>query len=80
MLQYTGNLKALVAQLDRAFGYEPKGRGFESRRARHDCRRKGCKTKKHEKRIVFHAFLLFKHRKRAFMKSEAKKYFRAAFL
>ena len=25
---------ALVAQLDRAFGYEPKGRGFESRRAR----------------------------------------------
>ncbi len=26
---------ALVAQLDRAFGYEPKGRGFESRRARH---------------------------------------------
>ena len=25
---------ALVAQLDRAFGYEPKGRGFESLRAR----------------------------------------------
>ena len=25
---------APVAQLDRAFGYEPKGRGFESRRAR----------------------------------------------
>ena len=30
------------------------------------------RQKKHEKRIVFHAFLLFKHRKRAFMKSEAK--------
>ena len=26
---------ALVAQLDRVFGYEPKGRGFESLRARH---------------------------------------------
>ena len=26
---------ALVAQLDRAFGYEPKGRGFESLQARH---------------------------------------------
>ena len=26
---------ALVAQLDRAFGYEPKGQGFESLRARH---------------------------------------------
>ena len=26
-------LYALVAQLDRVFGYEPKGRGFESRRA-----------------------------------------------
>ena len=25
---------ALVAQLDRAFGYEPKGRGFESLQAR----------------------------------------------
>ena len=24
-----------VAQLDRVFGYEPKGRGFESLRARH---------------------------------------------
>ena len=24
---------ALVAQLDRAFGYEPKGRGFESLQA-----------------------------------------------
>lgn len=24
-----------VAQLDRAFGYEPKGRGFESSHARH---------------------------------------------
>lgn len=26
---------ALVAQLDRAFGYEPRGRGFESLRAYH---------------------------------------------
>ncbi len=25
----------LVAQLDRVFGYEPKGRGFESLQARH---------------------------------------------
>ena len=33
---------------------------------------KAARQKKHEKRIVFHAFLLFKHRKRAFMKSEAK--------
>ena len=45
----------------------------------HDCRRKGCKTKKHEKRIVFHAFLLFKHRKRAFMKSEVKIIFYGCF-
>ena len=28
-------MHALVAQLDRAFGYEPKGRGFESLQARH---------------------------------------------
>ena len=28
-------LRAPVAQLDRAFGYEPKGREFESLRARH---------------------------------------------
>ena len=27
-------LCALVAQLDRAFGYEPKGRGFDSLQAR----------------------------------------------
>jgi len=33
---------------------------------------KAARQKKHEKRIVFHAFLLFKHRKRAFMKSEAR--------
>lgn len=26
---------ALVAQLDRALGYEPRGQGFESLRARH---------------------------------------------
>ena len=26
---------ALVAQLDRVFGYEPKGQGFESLRAHH---------------------------------------------
>ncbi len=26
---------AAVAQLDRVFGYEPKGRGFESSRPRH---------------------------------------------
>ena len=34
MLLYISIKFALVAQLDRAFGYEPKGRGFESRRAR----------------------------------------------
>ena len=34
MLIYISIKFALVAQLDRAFGYEPKGRGFESRRAR----------------------------------------------
>ena len=28
-------LYALVAQLDRVFGYEPKGQGFESLRAHH---------------------------------------------
>ena len=28
-----GSLDALVAQLDRVFGYEPKGQGFESLRA-----------------------------------------------
>ena len=27
--------RALLAQLDRAFGFEPKGRGFKSLRARH---------------------------------------------
>ena len=27
---------ALVAQLDRVFGYEPKGRGFEPLRAHHE--------------------------------------------
>ena len=27
---------AFVAQLDRAFGYEPKGQGFESLRAHHN--------------------------------------------
>ena len=27
---------ALVAQLDRVFGYEPKGQGFESLRAHHN--------------------------------------------
>ena len=30
-----GPMNALVAQLDRAFGYEPKGQGFESLRAHH---------------------------------------------
>ena len=35
-LQYKLNLGyALVAQLDRVFGYEPKGQGFESLRAHH---------------------------------------------
>ena len=29
------NTYAPVAQLDRVFGYEPKGRGFESLQARH---------------------------------------------
>ena len=33
---------------------------------------KAARQKKHEKQYVFHAFLLFKHRKRAFMKSEAR--------
>ena len=28
-------IPALVAQLDRVFGYEPKGQGFESLRAHH---------------------------------------------
>ena len=35
-LSYTHkNIKALVAQLDRALGYELRGRGFESSPARH---------------------------------------------
>ena len=36
---YSGSQEAayaLVAQLDRVFGYEPKGRGFESLPARQD--------------------------------------------
>ena len=33
---------------------------------------KAARQKNHEKQYVFHGFLLFKHRKRAFMKSEAK--------
>ena len=32
-------------------------------RGSHDCRRKGCKTKNHEKQCVFHGFLLFKWQK-----------------
>ena len=31
-----------VAQLDRVFGYEPKGRGFESLQARHKKRDNSC--------------------------------------
>ena len=33
MLKIFKTIFALVAQLDRAFGYEPKGRGFESLQA-----------------------------------------------
>ena len=33
MLKLFSMVFALVAQLDRAFGYEPKGRGFESLQA-----------------------------------------------
>ncbi len=36
---------ALLAQLDRVFGYEPKGQGFESLAARHTailCISRGC--------------------------------------
>ena len=29
-------INALLAQLDRVFGYEPKGQGFESLTARHE--------------------------------------------
>ena len=35
MIYYHGIKCASLAQLDRAFGYEPEGRGFESRRAYH---------------------------------------------
>ena len=39
MIIYFGNRNlirfALLAQLDRVFGYEPKGQGFESLTARH---------------------------------------------
>ena len=34
------NVYVPLAQLDRVFGYEPKGRGFESLKARHE---KPCK-------------------------------------
>ena len=34
------NIDVLVAQLDRVFGYEPKGRGFESLQARQQGHRK----------------------------------------
>ena len=46
MLKYIAFERAnvLLAQLDRAFGYEPKGRGFESLRA-HQKRSNFCKTK-----------------------------------
>ena len=42
MVTYLGNVNALVAQLDRVFGYEPKGQGFESLPARQSkrCNRK----------------------------------------
>ena len=36
MIIYIGKkANALLAQLDRVFGYEPKGQGFESLAARH---------------------------------------------
>ena len=34
-IYYVKSVAALVAQLDRVFGYEPKGQGFESLRAHH---------------------------------------------
>ena len=39
---YVGGCRALVAQLDRATGYEPVGREFESLRAHHHEYRKTC--------------------------------------
>lgn len=41
MVSYLGSKKSVteyvpVAQLDRVFGYEPKGRGFESPQAHHN--------------------------------------------
>ena len=38
--KYEKNVYVPLAQLDRVFGYEPKGRGFESLKARHE---KPCK-------------------------------------
>jgi len=35
----------------------------------HDCRRKGCKIKNHEKQCVFHGFLLFKGQKQIFLEN-----------
>ena len=39
---YVGGCRALVAQLDRATGYEPVGREFESLRAHHIAIWKAC--------------------------------------
>ena len=47
-------------------------RWFESSYPSHNCRRKGCKTKKPWKTMRFHGFLLFKRQKWTFLKSGAK--------
>ena len=43
---------ALVAQLDRVFGYEPKGQGFESLAARQE--------RKQYRKCCFRSFFIFK--------------------
>ncbi len=57
--KFQRNLLVPVAQLDRVPGYEPGGRVFESRRARHSKSEK-CKTKseKQNQPVLFKLFTL----------------------
>ena len=56
---YVGGRRALVAQLDRATGYEPVGREFESLRAHHFDIWKACR------KAGLFVFLAKKHKKNA---------------
>ena len=57
---YVGGCRALVAQLDRATGYEPVGREFESLRAHHFDVRKACR----KRQAFFVCFIHYEKRRK----------------